>query len=48
MSPSESLHVAEMQKRWVMTNMDNTNALCIKNLTIDISTISIPMFNSNR
>ena len=47
MSPSESLHVAEMQKRWVMTNMDTTNALYIKNLTIDICTIPIPMLNSN-
>ena len=47
MSPGESLHVAEMQKRWVMTNMDNTKALYIKNLTIKISTIPIPMFNSN-
>ena len=47
MSPSESLHVAEMQKRWVMTNMDNTKALYIENLIINICTIPIPMFNSN-
>ena len=47
MSPGESLHVAEMQKRWVMTNMDNTNALYIENLTISITIIPIPMLNSN-
>ena len=44
MSPGESLHVAEMQKRWVMTNMDTTNALYIKNLTINIP---ILMLNLN-